>query len=156
MPTWVSPVWPRAVAAATALGQTGDTQVGIELLYERLLEPDVSSDTKRLVAAALGGMEARSAVVPLTRLLQDSDPLVRRWAVAALGELADQQAVGPLSALLTNDPDPGVRIEAAFWLGKFGGATVESALTAALTDGDENVRRLAAAALQENGGGGEP
>jgi HEAT repeat protein len=138
-------------AAAMALGQTGDTQTGIELLSERLQEPHVAPDSKRLAAGALGAMEARSALVSLTKLLQDRDPLVRRWAVAALGEIADPQSVGPLGALLRKDPEPGVRVEAAFRLGKFGGKAAEPALVAARKDADENVRRLVEAALKELG-----
>ena len=135
--------------AATALGLTGDTQVGIELLLEQLEEPGTPADSKRLAAASLGGMEARSAVTGLTRLLADQDARVRRWAVAALGEIADEQAVKPLGALLTKDPDAGVRLEAAFRLGKFGGAAARPALTAALTDANEDVRRVAAAGLKD-------
>lgn len=136
-------------AAATALGMTGDTQVGIELLLERLQESGTPADSKRLAAAALGGMEARSAVTGLTRLLADQDARVRRWTVAAMGDIADEQAVKPLSALLTKDPDPGVRLEVAFRLGKFGGAAAKPALITALKDADENVRRQAEAALKE-------
>ena len=135
--------------AATALGLTGDTQAGIELLLEQLEEPGTPADSKRLAAASLGGMEARSAVTGLTRLLADPDARVRRWAVAALGEIADEQAVKPLGALLTKDPDAGVRLEAAFRLGKFGGAAARPALTAALKDANEDVRRVAAAGLKE-------
>jgi len=136
-------------AAAMALGLTGDTQTGIELLLEQLEEPGTSPDSKRLAAASLGGMEARSAVTGLTRLLTDQDARVRRWAVAALGEIADEQAVKPLGMLLAKDPDPGVRLEAAFRLGKFGGAAARPALTAALKDANEDVRRVAAAGLKD-------
>ena len=140
-------------AAAMALGLTGDTQAGLELLLERMREPGTPSDSKRLVAAALGGMEARTAVPVLTKLLADRDPRVRRWAVAALGEIADQQTVAPLSKVLAGDPDPGVRVEAAFRLGKFGGAAARPALAAALKDSNADVRRLADAALKELAGG---
>jgi HEAT repeat protein len=135
-------------AAALALGRTGDTQAGMELLLERLQEPETPADSKRLAAASLGGMEARSAVTGLIRLLADPDARVRRWAIAALGEIADEQAVTPLGARLAKDPDPGVRLEAAFRLGKFGGVTAKPALAAALKDADEHVRRVAAAGLQ--------
>src|SRR6266571_4358060 len=101
-------------AAAMALGLTGDTQTGIELLLERMREPGTPSDSRRLAAAALGGIEARTAVPALIKLLQDRDARVRRWAVAALGEIADQQTVAPLSKVLARDSDPGVRVEAAF------------------------------------------
>ena len=140
-------------AAAMALGLTGDTQAGLELLLERMREPGTPSDSKRLAAAALGGMEARTAVPVLTKLLADRDPRVRRWAVAALGEIADQQTVAPLSRVLATDPDPGVRVEAVFRLGKFGGEAARPALTAALKDTNEDVRRLADAALKELAGG---
>lgn len=136
-------------AAAAALGRTGDTQAGIELLLERLQEPGTPGDSKRWAAASLGGMEARSAVTGLTRLLSDPEARVRRWTVAALGEIADEQAVKPLGALLAKDPDPGVRLEAAFRLGKFGGAAAKPALAAALKDANEDVRRVAAAGLRE-------
>lgn len=136
-------------AAAMALGLTGDTQTGIELLLERLQEPGTPADSKRLAAASLGGMEARSAVTGLTRLLADQDARVRRWAIAALGEIADEQAVKPLGMLLAKDPDPGVRLEAAFRLGKFGGAAARPALTTALKDANEDVRRVAAAGLKD-------
>jgi HEAT repeat protein len=136
-------------AAAMAFGLTGDTQAGIELLLERLAEPETPADSKRLAAASLGGMEARSAVTGLTRLLADQDARVRQWAVAALGEIADEQAVKPLGALLANDPDSGVRLEAAFRLGKFGGEAARPALTEALKDANEDVRRVAAAGLKE-------
>ena len=140
-------------AAAMALGLIGDTQAGLELLLERMREPGTPSDSKRLAAAALGGMEARTAVPVLTKLLADRDPRVRRWAVAALGEIADQQTVAPLSKVLARDPDPGVRVEAAFRLGKFGGEAARPALAAALKDSNADVRRLADAALKELAGG---
>jgi len=142
-------------AAATTLGLTGYTQVGIELLLERLAEPDAPEDSKRLIAAVMGNMEASPAVPALIRLLTDRSAKVRRWTVAALGEIADEQAVAPLGARLTKDPDPGVRVEAAFRLGKFGGAAAKPALTAALKDSSADVRRLAAAALKDIGGNGK-
>jgi HEAT repeat protein len=89
---------------------------------------------------------ASAAVVAL--LLQDESPIVRRWAVAALADIVDGEASAPLSRLLTADTDPGVRIEAAFRLGKIGDTTAREALTHALHDSDEHVRMLAKAGLQ--------
>ena len=136
-------------AAATALGQTGATPAALERLEKRLLEPGVSSDTKRLGAAALGAMEARYSVGFLIKLLKDPDATVRRSAVAALAEIGDQQALAPISMLLLTDPDPQARIEAAFRLSKFGGIAALPALASALKDRDANVRRLAEAGLKE-------
>lgn len=136
-------------AAGLTLGLTGANQDGAEFLQERLHDPKLSTDTKRLGVLALGSMVRRSETGIIIKMLQDPEARVRRWAVAALGEIADAQAVKPLGALLATDPDPGVRLEAAFRLGKFGGAAARPALVSALKDADENVRRLTQAALKE-------
>lgn len=135
--------------AAFALAQTGDAETGLAVLQERLFAPGSSNDTKRLAAAALGGMAIQASTGVVSRLLQDQNPIVRRWAVAAVADIANREAVAPLSMLLKNDPNPGVRIEAAFRLGKIGDATARAALKRALKDPDEHVRRLAESALQE-------
>ena len=137
-------------AAALALAQTGDANTGLSALQQRLFASGTDSDTKRLAAAALGGMEVHAGKAIVGRLLQDRDPIVRRWAVAALAGIADREAVTPLSLLLKKDPNPGVRIEAAFHLGKIGDAAARVALKTALKDPDEHVRRLAESALQES------
>jgi HEAT repeat protein len=135
--------------AAWALGQTGDAPTGLPVLQDRLSQAGVTGDTKRLAAAALSGMEVRSSFGLVQELSQDRDPLVRRWAAAALAEIGGAKAVPPLSKLLKNDPDHHVRLEAAFRLGKIGDHAAMKALTAALKDSDENVRRIAEAALKE-------
>ena len=138
-------------AAALALAQTGDANTGLSDLQKRLFASDTGSDTKRLAAAALGGMAIHASSAVVSRLLQDPDPIVRRWAVAALAEIADREAATPLCLILKKDPNPGVRIEAAFHLGKIGDTAARVALKAALKDSDEHVRRLAESALQESG-----
>jgi len=137
-------------AAAFALAQTGNANTGLSALQQRLFASGTDNDTKRLAAAALGGMGVHAGKAIVSRLLQDPDPIVRRWAVAALVEIADHEAVTPLSLILKKDPNPGVRIEAAFHLGKIGDTAARVALKAALKDSDEHVRRLAESALQES------
>jgi HEAT repeat protein len=135
-------------AASLALGRTGDASTGLQTLKERLAAQGASIDTKRLAAAALGGMAAPASTALVAPLLQDESPIVRRWAVAALADIVDGEAAAPLSRLLREDPDPGVRIEAAFRLGKIGDVTAREALTKALQDPDEHVRLLAKSGLQ--------
>lgn len=135
-------------AASLALGQTGDASTGLQILKERLAAQGASIDTKRLAAAALGGIAAPAGAAVVAPLLQDESPIVRRWAVAALADIVDGEVAAPLSRLLRDDPDPGVRIEAAFRLGKIGDTTAREALTHALHDSDEHVRMLAKAGLQ--------
>ena len=137
-------------AAALALAQTGDANIGLSDLQQRLFASGTDNDTKRLAAGALAGMANQAGDAIVRRLLQDPDPMVRRWAVAALAEIADNEAATPLSLLLKKDPDSGVRIEAAFHLGKIGDAAARVALKTALKDPDEHVRRLAESALQES------
>jgi HEAT repeat protein len=135
-------------SAAPALGRTGEAGTSLQTLEQRLLAPDTSSDTKRLAAAALGGMAIVGSSAIVGPLLHDQDPIVRRWAVAAVADIADQDAPTSLARQLKTDPSPGVRIEAAFHLGKIGGPAAHEALTLALTDPDEHVRLLAKSGLQ--------
>jgi HEAT repeat protein len=141
--------------AAWALGQTGDADTGLSVLRTRLWEPQSTSDTKRAAAAALGSMESRSGLDVVHKLLGDRDPVVRRWAVAALAEISGEEAVPSLSHIVETDSDPQVRLEAAFHLGKTGGQSAKKALTAALKDSDHNVRRIAEAALKDSAGTNE-
>src|SRR2546427_144669 len=138
--------------AAQSLGKIARKEA-VPALMEALCDPDAG--VRRHAAWALG-MIGEDAVgldrSPLSSLLFDPDPGGRE--AAALGEIAAPETVAPLSKVLTKDPDPGVRIEAAFRLGKFGGEAARPALTAALKDANANVRRLANAALEELAGGG--
>jgi HEAT repeat protein len=135
-------------SAAPALGRTGDTRAGLQILEARLSALNTSSDTKRLAAAALGGMAIAGSSALVGPLLRDQDPVVRRWAVAAVADIGDRDATTSLGRLLKTDPNPGVRIEAAFHLGKIGDMTAREALTLALTDPDEHVRLLAKSGLE--------
>jgi HEAT repeat protein len=106
-------------AAARALGEIGTTPAMIMLLTKALR--DASRTTREGAVQTLGGLEVASAKQALLAALQDRHPRVRQGAVAALGELGATEAVGPIASRLLEDPDPGVRAEAAFRLGKLGG-----------------------------------
>jgi HEAT repeat protein len=136
--------------AALALAQTEGSPAILQVLKERLDAPGTSNDTKRLAAEALAGMAIPGSTGVVAKLLQDQDPVVRRWAIAAMAETAGQEAVAALTTHLKKDPDPGVRIEAAFRLARIGDAAALSALTDALHDPDEHVRRIAQVGLQES------
>jgi HEAT repeat protein len=68
-------------------------------------------------AAALGGLDSRSAIGPLTNILDDEIVAVRRAAVRSLSRWATDRhyARTALMAAL-NDPDAGVRAEARWAL----------------------------------------
>jgi HEAT repeat protein len=135
-------------SASPALGRTGEAGIGLQRLEARLHAPDTTSDSKRLAAAALGGMAVVGSSTIVGPLLHDQDPIVRRWAVAAVADIADQDVAVSLARALKADASPEVRIEAAFHLGKIGGPTARQALTHALADPDEHVRLLAKSGLQ--------
>jgi HEAT repeat protein len=134
-------------SASPALGRTGGAAGGLQILAERLFAQDTTSDTKRLAAASIGGMAIVGSSTILGPLLQDQDPIVRRWAAAAVADIGDRDASASLSRLLRSDPYPGVRVEAAFHLGKIGDSIARDALTHALNDPDEHVRLLAKSGL---------
>src|SRR2546430_242004 len=113
---------------------------------------DPNPEQRRTAAQALGNIARKEAGPAIAEPLRDPD--AGGWAVAALGEIADPETVAPLSKVLATDPDPGVRVEAAFRLGKFGGEAARPALAAALKDANADVRRLAEAALKELAGAG--
>lgn len=137
-----------SAALGRVLGSGGPPQALVELLIDRLNEPD--AETRRAAVGALAWIEAGSAYLALVEALRDEDARVRQGAVAALGELADRRAIPSLGERVLHDPDAGVRTEAAFRLGKFGDETVIQALQSAATeDPDPGVRRWAAWAIQQ-------
>jgi len=96
------------------------------------------------ILAALG----KPAVGPLIDELARADPLVRRQAVQALGEIKDPRAVKPLIGLL-NDRDALIRRHAIEALGKIKDVRAVSPLATRLSDKREesHVRTAAAEAL---------
>lgn len=63
----------------------------------------------------------RTGLNSLMVALSDSDPVIRRQAVAALGELGDRRATDEIIRAL-KDRDDDVRLEAVIALGKLGDA----------------------------------
>lgn len=100
---------------------------------------------------AVANLKPAGTQLFLSQALQDSSALVRQAAAAALGERGDAAAVSALASLLASEPDSGVRMTAAFWLGfgpNPGGSAAVSALSRILaSDRDPNVRLQAAQSL---------
>ena len=78
-------------------------------------------------------------------LVQGAAPL-RRAAVQAMGDLADDWAIQPLEAAL-RDADPAVRAQAAQALGRLGDATAVPELIALLSDPENGVQNEALRSL---------
>jgi HEAT repeat protein len=80
--------------------------------------------------------------------LQDSDPLVRRYAAWALGELESSRGVGPLHERLRDD-DADVRLVAAWALGEIKERDSVEPLIGLIEDSDPLVREMAVLSLGE-------
>src|SRR5262245_4270221 len=104
-------------------------------------------------AIALASL-SQPAVEPLIAALNNGDPIVRRNASWAIGEIRGglgtdrTAAVEPLIATLS-DEDSWVRVAAAFSLGEMRPGEATESLIAALGDAEWNVRWMAAWALGE-------
>jgi HEAT repeat protein len=75
------------------------------------------AQTRQMAAIALGYAEKKDAVEPLLRNLVDDAAGVRTASAWALGEIEDPRATEALVRLLSEDPDPKVRRQAAWALG---------------------------------------
>lgn len=95
-------------------------------------------------------LTARRDIDGLFRLLEHKDPQVQYEAAEALGNIGDEQAIGPLITALKRDEFSGVRWKAAEALSKIGNPAVEP-LIATLQYADDDVRWKAAIALGEIG-----
>jgi beta-lactamase regulating signal transducer with metallopeptidase domain len=125
--------------------------------YDSLL---TSLNSKSLVARrnaawAIGEMrggffvDRDSAVLPVIRLLTDSDATVRRAAAWCLSEFRSREAIEPLIVALS-DIDASVRGTAAFALGETKTRDATMALSrSVITDTDPEVRKTSAWALGE-------
>jgi HEAT repeat protein len=105
-----------------------------------------SSETRISAAFELADFGDKRAVRPLSELLNDPDPEVRRAVCAALGEIHDPSSV-PFLVKRLKDADANVRMAAAESLGRINDKSSVTALLRSLTDRNAQVRRSAAEAL---------
>ncbi|HVR86802.1 MAG TPA: HEAT repeat domain-containing protein [Planctomycetota bacterium] len=142
------------LAAARALFavQGPEAQSAIPVLAQALKDED--PDNRREAASVLGGFAGagKTALPALTLALKDSDGGVRcavAWAMARItGGQATQTAIEVMLSGL-KDKEPRARQDAARLLGEVGtdARSAAPALTAALEDDNEDVRKAAQEAL---------
>ena len=137
-------------AALKACGLLGPIAApAIDDVAAHLPDPELTEEA----AVALSFL-GREAYAPLRAGTSSEDPVVRRESLRSLGKLRDrapldERAVVPLQLKGLTDPDPGVRVVAATYLGimEADGPTVVPALITALKDEQPDVRAAAATAL---------
>ncbi len=126
----------RVVASSGDPSQTA-------LLTEYFRDHDFRVRYEVMVAAGRLGLDGRNLALAG---LRDAAPKVRQaaaWAACHGGV----EALGPLMALMEQEPDLGVRATAIANLWRFGEADWESHAAAAATGGDAQLRRAAAYSL---------
>lgn len=89
----------------------------------------------------------QTSATPIVGLLSDGDARVRAEAATVLGAYGEKTARVTLEALVVSDPDPFVRRNAAYALGRLGSVESTFALTQATQDSSGIVRGVAKGAL---------
>lgn len=135
------------VAAALALGKSGDEAALAPLLAALWAEPDdYVRETLTWAIVKFGAL----AVPPLAQMTQHADAHLRHQAVHVLGKIGGASAVAPLVTAL-NDSNPTVQIKAAFSLGQIGDVRAIPALIGQFGAANLNVQNSVNAALERFG-----
>ncbi len=112
-------------SAAEALGQLANP-VATDLLLDVLHDGEETLEVRAAVARALGRMRVPQVVLPLRRLLEAPEPLLRAAAIEAFGTLGFGRAYRLLVPFLWRDPDRAVRHSAARALARLAGGRKRS------------------------------
>jgi HEAT repeats len=136
---------PRPSEAPIGPATAKEGEQAIEAFLETVQDKDRLARADAI--AALKGSAPEKAVAVLETWLQGKDQQVRVFAAEQLGEVGGDRAIEALSALLTGD-DPRIRQAAAHSLARIGGEGVRQTLLAAYREGDKELKRDIARALQ--------
>ena len=116
--------------AAQALGAAEGNSGLVSSLEALLSSADATVRQSAVHALFLLDPGKASTVDALSRRTKDTDPVVRRWAVAALAESGDPRAVSLVMDRLRHDPVEEVRAEAAYRLRFLGDGSIADELEA--------------------------
>jgi hypothetical protein len=136
---------PSRLYATLEYGERVECFECIPLLADKLLSSD-AADTREIAAWWL---RRRSfGFGPIMQKMQDvakndSNPVKRERAAAALGEFLDPHASEVLRSVATEDAEASVRVAGLRALGRLNTITGHSAISAALRDQDASVRLAA-------------
>ena len=132
--------------AVEALGRHGDAALGP---VERLLTREPDADVRAAALRALADVGGDSATELVVSRIRDADVRVRAAAAEALGRVGGRRAQEALGQLV-RDVEPAVRLGALTALAfHVGDASAVTALRLGLEDGDDTIRAVAGALLQD-------
>ncbi len=106
-------------AASLALGRTSSPQELMKVLEEAY--PISTPQTQQAIIQTLTHFEFPFSYSLFLKALKSPDAFTRQAGIAGIGELGDRRGIKMLRTHLLEDPNVGVRAEAAFRLGKLGG-----------------------------------
>jgi HEAT repeat protein len=137
-------------AAAQALGNREGAPGLASILADLLTHPDPT--VRQTAGHALFLIDGRKALAALSKGATDPDPIVRQWAVAALGEAGDARTVPLLLERLRHDSADSVRAEAAYRLRFFDDdATTPELETIMREERNPDIKRWAAKDPMDSG-----
>jgi hypothetical protein len=129
------------VRAVSYMGHLG----GNEVLTTAMADGDAG--VRAAAATAWRDILGQTSAAPVVGLLADRSADVRAAAATTVGGMGHVAAAAQLETMVVSDPDPIVRRNAAWALGKLQQPSSAAALTAASTDKSGLVRMTARAAL---------
>ena len=148
-----------AVRAAGALSRLGYRAIPYLRPALSSKHPGVQQAGSDVLVGVAASYTTRETLAELFKLLDDSNPNVRKAGAYALGKVRrDPNLVIPLLALMLGDASPSVRRQGAFALGRFGSLASNSvvALRQAWSDSAPEVRHAAETALKQITGEAAP
>ena len=127
-----------------------------EIAYDRIsllipLIEDSHESTRTAIADLLGLIGNPDAVEPLIASLKDTSPHVRSSALASLGKLADERAVGAIEKLLQTESESWVIFSCIKSLERIGGKSATLILLELVKKDDEFILAAAIESLGEIG-----
>lgn len=108
---------------------------------------DANASVRAAAVRAWRDIRGQQSAAPAVAMLDDADATVRAEAATVAGGMKHVAATAKLESLVVSDPNPIVRKNAAWALGKIGSATSRGALTQASNDKSSYVRMTAKASL---------
>jgi HEAT repeat protein len=148
-------------ALRATIGRTGlsaEAKLALVRAVQKLAHPDGNpvlvaamkdsdASVRAAAVAAWRDILRQTSATAVEPSLRDTDANVRAQAAAVVGAMKDAGAVTTLEYLVVSDPDPIVRRNSAWALGKLGSATSRAALITASSDKSGLVSGVAKASL---------